>query len=705
MADAMAAPEPDASAVAESPFSTVAVDDDSGSDVDDFEAPEDTYSFDDLTKWTQEYAERIYSSRMDPVAPPLKEEFDSSRMERTIREINTSAAGRGIWTRELVYKFLEDADDRMSARGYSVLGTVQTVYTRGIFSNSWNSCTLSWIAHLDDEHSDGMFLRRTGFEIAYRYFSSVDVDSGEVEGTAIHVRSKLRALIAFIEKAYEHNKITWADAVVEGSTAISNIRVDLIVVMGLMLPPSHKGKNMSAKQAVYEATKTVEYLPAYMHIGAKVSKLPIAPVELSLEWFATGDEGHSNLRTCNFNAGYAVVPPLVYNSGVGMRSTGYALKESLWLTLYLSEKAMNEPVFHVLPTTGGEKRERVGDTLFEVIAKAQSVTWYTNKTLGSVSVTVNGITYKCCVNNLSVLDIGVPGRDPDADLTMTYGPNRVGTIRMFAEPAATKSPIAPSIQVFHGTSGIPEHVALDADHHGGRIVFPLLLDPKALSVVPVLMTIISKLSIGVALKTPMSNADEVTRRDARLYLSSRWGLQSPKDIVSHIDFLIGQIANLRDFLRILPTLEQAEKDEMITASNSNVEASFGAGIAADALRSTHMSFGQFMADKQNAMYSYSYAWSVVQSSIMMIWLTHCLIGGVTPVPLPLTMVSPFEGIGAAKQILQYTIAQWVRWDDADEDEHFYVPTLKALTQLANAEGKVAKSLSQCHKMIWDSLPL
>lgn len=629
-----------------------------------------------------------------------------------LREFNigldsaVATGSAGVWSRAIARDMLDNISDVSRERGQSVLGTLQLIRKTGNTESHLHSARLDWI---NSSFNEPRKRRRTASEMVSRYFMSAlrnvneEVLRTEAEAAITLIWETVRGWNANLNST----PIMFSGALITRREFLFALRFDMVVAVGLLMPAHVGGGGASTISALEDSSRVNNMgLPLYLHQGDKAKETEVGVIHIEIEWPVEGG-GRSETRRCDLMAGYFVTNPIVYNSGLGAAVRDYVNAPGLateWITLILTRGMLVSTTMERQSIGYDDEGKRkvswiTHKTLLDAIRAAQAATWVTTSKLGTLKITVGNIVWKACINNVIVNDIG-DGATP------TYGDVCAATIRVYAQITDTPrySPLVPSIQaILDPTLHRPQLVHLTEQNDGGDISFPLLMDSKTLCVVPVLLTILGKANT-------LNPAINQTRRTSKLKLASAFGLQSPDDIINHIDFILGEMSLFHPFFDRLNHVAEIEVTALVNIIKITSDVGFASGTSIDGLRGSKHAATLWLQRPANRATSLAYAWSVVESAIIICWLVTYVAAGIGPVPYPLRYTAPpDEGVEAITYMLQLTLSNWLDWErvNTHPGSTYRVgvikePSIRALQQLISDKGRLNACLLRCRRMILDS---
>lgn len=648
---------------------------------------------------------------VDPTGPVgILDEIEENAVDTFMSQIGEEepTGPTGVWSRKIVYDMVKNLKRASAIKGFSILGTLEVARIKGDTASHFHSARFDWLRKILMDLPDR---RRTAEEIAARYFTAAlgDVDSGNLQKA---VGAILTAIHNYFSKAYKDledenvHYIVFAGARFTQKVDFSALRIDLIVAVGLMLPTDMGGRGTVLNVAMEYANQSTPVgrglLPFMVHQGTGPLELRADTVTIELEWVSSGAE-RTHLRSCQVEAGVFYTNPTVYNSGISAPSIDIlggphtdAVESAEWVTVIMSVDQLIAARVEDQEITvdGTETWVPSSATLQDSLRECQAATWLATARYGVVRIRCRGSTWTTCANNLIVNDIG-DGTTP------TYGSTCCATIRIYGYKMHDKSigPVVPSVQYILNEAGwAPEIAALK---YGYPAVFPLILDAKTLSCLPVLFTILAKM------RSLADNRDRalIFRHASKITLSSSFGLASPNDIYNHIDFILSCMTALEPFIDLLNTLTIEEQDAI--ANNVRKSATLAySGRALENLRKGRSSAAAFFSKSENAAYTCAFAWATVESATCIVWLVTYLASGLSPVAYQHTYrTPPVHGVQALKFLLKLSFRQWVDYDaltTPSVGRGIGNADLRLLIQLIHGEAALVRKLAACKTMIRES---
>jgi len=628
---------------------------------------------------------------------------DQKAFQAFLTQVEAPKRGKGFNSsvkRRVVMNVVRSLMDSGAQGEYAVLGNVEINRKVGNESSHWRSARLDWIKYTYSGSGNRI---RSAVEMTQRYFiGTLDFSSSETDVLNMRgeVKNALQRLHKWIKEQMDslekERPVMIGDTTITKKHVLGMLRVDLIVAIGCMLPPAFMGLNFSAAEAVKSAGQIIhEYqLPRFVTMGSfQVSPLQVRQLSIQVAWPLQG--GRWITRECSINAGIFFNAPNVYNAGVSAPTTELLNQTSQWVTLLVPNAAMATTVMSSGGTNSGDY-----SNLKDALRGCQSATWLSNERYGSVTIVDESTTWIASANNIVVNDIG-------NGATATYGEAKCSTLKFFAYNAndRSKHPIIPSVQcVLDSSRRSPIAVSYresgGMDSSGIVYQFPLILDAKSLACVPMMFTILAK--SGSLMKETYA-----APRFSMINLSSSYGLETPGELHAHIDYLIGALELLGPFFEELSLLPIDDQDRLDASVRASKEISTHSGAALDSLRGGRSNALTFLRTSDNRNYACAFAWSLVQSSTVIIWLITYLASGVSPVAFPAMWAPPpGEGVTALKFMLTTSFEQWVSKEDLRDDagrNSLTNPNLRLLKALANSSsGPLSQKLAACKSMILES---
>jgi hypothetical protein len=622
---------------------------------------------------------------------------DLLRQATDLAQTGTSA----VWSRRVTHEIMLDLEASRTKGEYGVLGTLQLVKVTGAKANHLHSARLDWLSTFNRERGDSTLIARaTAIEVASRYFDSVFVPGDDTRTLVPLIFKILEDFADYTARANKkldsHGEVSFNGAKFANKVSFFQNRVNVIAAIGLALPRQHGGQSLTPGEALQRANQQQRLrIPKYVIQNFATAELATASIRFDLMWEQRTEDG-PQVRIAEFEAGQFISGQMSYSSGMPA-ATVDSLEggsKGVWLTLIVPTDAYQQTLTKK-PVVGSDAKITYvgGGTLQDALLQMQSATWLTHKRYGKIKITIGTVSYICAANNFIINDIG-DGSTP------TYGPSRCATLRAFVQPSASSKvdPVVPSVHTLLSSDGQrPAVSAINIADLDIRI--PLVLDAKALSCVSVLFTILSKADT-------ITTGGEVAKVASRLYLSSSFGLESPSDINYHIDFLIGCFYLLDPFFATLARLSLAESNALMATLLSDAKVGTKSGTALDHLRKGRNEASRYLAQPANRAEAAAFAWAVVESSTVVIWLITYLSTGLSPIAYPHRYNRPPKtGIEALTYIMRHSFAQWCDKDDLSRPltaHGMKNHTLRLLLRLGDKDSKLMNKLIKCKRWIADS---
>jgi hypothetical protein len=587
---------------------------------------------------------------------------------------------------------------------FSVLSTLKVTRVEGEMASSLNSASVGWMLQA---FQNQFHIRRTATEMTSRYFMSTTTQRSfqMARDNVETVLTDLYHLVLFwfmSIKAAEQRTVKQKGFIirkvpVNSIESLKILRADLVVAVGLGLRPPF-GDELAPQDCFEKAGELDSSLPMYMNLGRRTGLLETREVYLEIDW-PTQDGSSSELVRCEIaRAGCYESNPLIYNSGIGTAfkdcMAGSVVDQTKWVTIILSYSDLMTTKVEKKVLENMQQKWKWDGTLFEALTAAQNSTWFVHSRIATLSIKEPGkpFLWKASFNNVIINDVG-NGK------TFTYGNSNCATIKMYAQ--VNLDPIVPCVQVCLDDSLTrPKIVHLEPGEDGGKLAIPMLMSPKALCVTSVLFTVLAKAGTLNPLLDQSTHTSTVK-------LSSSFGLQSPNDICAYIDFMLVEMLT---FKPMFDQLRFAEAEELIIDETSilySASIGFSAGDAFLGLRGTRHECAAYLSEAQNRAFGLAYAWSVVESAIVICWIVTYLGAEIGPVPLPMSRTPPpSEGVEAIAYVLKITLANWLDWSEINSPilstSSYKTKNLRALAQLMSREGPLIKCLKKCKHVIQQS---